>query len=325
MLKRYIFIRLLLAIPTLIIVTSLIFLLLHIAPGNPIDVLLAASRGSREIREVLIRQFGFDKPWHIQYFLWLYNIFTGNLGISLHGIPVISLIASRVWYTLELMLISQFISVFLAVMFGALAGYKRGSRLDKTLTFLALLGYSIPDFWLGLIFILIFSVTLGWFPVGAFSLGLSETTGITSIIEHLRYLIPPLTVLVIACTPYYFRLLRASIVEILDADYITTAKAKGAGEFIVIYKHALKNALVPLTTAVGTSLGLIFGGNYIIEVVFAWPGLGTLLVAAALARDYWVVMGVSFITVLLIIISSIMMDIVYAYINPKIRFGGAEY
>ena len=119
----------------------------------------------------------------------------------------------------------------------------------------------------------------------------------------------------------YFRLLRASIVEILDADYITTAKAKGAGEFIVIYKHVLKNVLVPLTTAVGTSLGLIFGGNYIIEVVFAWPGLGTLLVAAALARDYWVVMGVSFITVLLIITSSIMIDIVYAYINPKIRFG----
>ena len=325
MLRRYILVRLLLTIPALIIITSIIFLLLHMAPGNPIDVLLAASRGSREVREVLIRQFGFDKPWHVQYSLWLYNTFTGNLGVSLSGIPVTSLIASRIWFTLELMLISQFISIFIAVAFGALAGYRRGSALDKALTFSALFGYSIPDFWLGLILILVFSVMLGWFPVGAFSLGLSETVGITSIMEHLGYLVLPVAVLVISYTPYYFRLLRASMVEILDQDYITTAKAKGASEAITIYKHALKNALIPLTTAVGTSFGLIFGGNYIVEVVFAWPGLGTLLVAAALRRDYWIVMGVSFVTAVIVIVSSVVLDVVYAYINPKIRFGGAEY
>lgn len=322
-LRRYLLVRILLAFPTLVIVTSIIFLLLHIAPGNPIDIMLATTKGSREIREILIQRFGFDKPLHEQYFLWLYNVFTGNLGFSVSGRPVVELISSRIWYTVELMLLSQLISAILAIVFGAISGYKHGSTLDKTLSLLALVGYSIPDFWLGLIFILVFSVSLRLFPVGAFTMGLE--TALSTPFDHLKYLVLPTTVLVIGFTPYYFRLLRASMVEVSRKDYILAAKSKGLSERVIVYKHALRNALAPTVTAIGTSLGLIFGGSYVVEVVFAWPGLGSLLVSAAIARDYWVVMGVSFITAVMVVASSIMIDVLYMYLNPQIKFEGGKY
>jgi ABC-type dipeptide/oligopeptide/nickel transport system permease component len=300
-------------------------LLLHLAPGNPIDIMLATSRGSREVREVLMHRFGLDQPLYVQYFLWLYNTFTGNLGISVNGLPVVDVIAPRIWYTIELMLVSQILSATLAVALGALAGYKHDSTLDRALSFLALIGYSIPNFWLGLVLILVFAVALGWFPVGGFSMGieLAKISGLSSVLLHLEYLALPTAVLVIEFTPYYFRLLRSSMIEVARSDYIVTARSKGLTERTIIYKHALRNALIPLVTAVGTSLGLIFGGSYVVEVVFAWPGLGSLLVIAALSRDYWVVMGVSLITATMVIASSITIDIAYAYLNPKIRFGGA--
>jgi len=327
-LKRYVLVRIALIIPTLIVVTSLIFLLLHLAPGNPVDIMLATSKGSRDIREVLMRRFGLDQPLHIQYFLWLYNTFTGNLGISVNGLAVVDVIAPRIWYTLELMLVSLVISVIIAILLGALAGYKHDSLLDRTLSVLALIGYSVPNFWLGLIFILVFAATLGWFPVGAFSLGieLARISDLTSsLLLHLMYLALPAAVLVIEFTPYFFRLLRSSMIDVAKEDYIVTARSKGLKETVILYKHALRNALIPLITAVGTSLGFIFGGSYVVEVVFAWPGLGSLLVTAALSRDYWVVMGVSLITAIMVIFSSIAIDIAYAYFNPKIRFGSAEY
>jgi len=327
-LKRYVLVRIALIIPTLIVVTSIIFFLLHLAPGNPVDIMLATSKGSRDIREVLMRRFGLDQPLHIQYFLWLYNTFTGNLGISVNGLAVVDIIAPRIWYTLELMLVSLVISVIIATLLGALAGYKHNSLLDRALSVLALIGYSVPNFWLGLIFILVFAVILGWFPVGAFSLGieLARISDLTSSLSvHLIYLALPAAVLVIEFTPYFFRLLRASMIDVANEDYIVTARSKGLKETVILYKHALRNALVPLITAVGTSLGFIFGGSYVVEVVFAWPGLGSLLVTAALSRDYWVVMGVSIITAIMVIFSSIGIDIAYAYFNPKIRFGRAEY
>jgi peptide/nickel transport system permease protein len=255
-------------------------------------------------------------------------MFVGNLGLSVRGIPVIDVMAPRVWNTLELMVISQVVSVGAATLLGALAGYRSKSGLDKTLSTFALIGYSIPNFWLGLILILVFAVTLGWFPVGAFSMQieLAKTPDLWSwLILHSKYLAMPLLLLVIEFTPYYFRLLRSSMIDVSAQDYIVTAKSKGLAEVVIVYKHALRNALVPLITAVGTSLGLVFGGSYVAEIVFAWPGLGSLLVAAALARDYWVVMGASFITAIMMVASSIAIDIAYAYFNPKIRFGGAEY
>lgn len=273
-----------------------------------------------------MHRFGLDQPLHVQYFLWLYNTFTGNLGISVNGLPVVDVIAPRISYTIELMLVSQIISVALAIMLGALAGYKHDSTLDRALSLFALVGYSIPNFWLGLVFILVFAVALGWFPVGSFAMGieLARISDWSSVLLHLEYLVLPTAVLVIEFTPYYFRLLRASMIEVTKADYIITAKSKGLKELTIIYKHALKNALIPLVTAVGTSLGLIFGGSYVVEVVFAWPGLGSLLVISALMRDYWVVMGVSLITAIMVIISSIAIDFAYTYLNPKIRFGSAE-
>jgi len=327
-LKRYVLVRIALIIPILIAVTSIIFLLLHLAPGNPVDIMLATSKGSRDIREVLMRRFGLDQPLHIQYFLWLYNTFTGNLGISVNGLAVVDIIAPRIWYTLELMLVSLVISVIIATLLGALAGYKHNSLLDRALSVLALIGYSVPNFWLGLIFILVFAAILGWFPVGAFSLGieLARISDLTSsLFVHLVYLALPAAVLVIEFTPYFFRLLRASMIDVAKEDYIVTARSKGLKETVILYKHALRNALIPLITAVGTSLGFVFGGSYVVEVVFAWPGLGSLLVTAALSRDYWVVMGVSIITAIMVIFSSIGIDIAYAYFNPKIRFGSAEY
>jgi len=327
-LKRYVLVRIALIIPILIAVTSIIFLLLHLAPGNPVDIMLATSKGSRDIREVLMRRFGLDQPLHIQYFLWLYNTFTGNLGISVNGLAVVDIIAPRIWYTLELMLVSLVISVIIATLLGALAGYKHNSLLDRALSVLALIGYSVPNFWLGLIFILVFAAILGWFPVGAFSLGieLARISDLTSsLFVHLVYLALPAAVLVIEFTPYFFRLLRASMIDVAKEDYIVTARSKGLKETVILYKHALRNALIPLITAVGTSLGFVFGGSYVVEVVFAWPGLGSLLVTAALSRDYWVVMGVSLITAIMVIFSSMGIDIAYAYFNPKIRFGSAEY
>jgi len=326
-LTRYILIRIGLIVPTLLIVSSITFILLHMAPGNPIDIMLGAAKASREVRDILIQRFGFDEPLHIQYFLWVYNMFRGELGLSISGAPVIELIGVRLWYTVELMLVSQGISALIAVILGALAGYRKETMLDKALSVVALVGYSLPNFWLSIIVILVFSLYLGWFPVGAFSLGieLARERGLYAILIHLRHLALPTAVLVVGFTPYYFRLLRATMVEVVDEDYITMARAKGLKEVTVIYKHALKNAVIPLLTAVGTSLGLILGGSYVVELVFAWPGLGHLLVTAAIARDYWLVMGISFITAVMVIVSSIALDMAYAYFNPKIRFAGSGY
>ena len=323
--KEVIIRRSLFLIPTFFISTMLIFSLIHLAPGDPIDLMAATGHPPPpEVMQQLREKLGLNKPIYVQYLIWIGKILRGDLGFSysgrMLGQPVIDLIGSRIWPTLELMLIAQFLSIFLAIILGVIAAVKQYSILDNLVSMGALLGFSMPTFWTALILILIFGLRLDLFPIcGAYTRGAS-LTGLAYWIDHLHHLILPVAVVSTLYTAYLFRLVRSSMLEVLNADYITTARAKGVKEWIVIYKHALRNALLPVVTFVGLSTGFILSGSVIVETIFAWPGMGRLLVEFALSRDYPSLMSLSTIIILMVYFANLGTDIAYAFLNPKIRY-----
>ena len=331
---NYILKRLLMVVPTLFGVTVLVFLMIHLIPGDPAQVMLYP-KGTPEQVEALRHKLGLDLPMLTQYFNWVVGALHLDLGSSVFsGEKVVTEILTRFPATIELTLSGMFIAIVLGIPLGVIAARNRNTILDYLCISISLLGVSIPVFWLGLMLMFLFSATLGLLPVSgriAMGLSLQEYTGfyiIDALISGnfhaawvtLKHMILPATALATVPLALIVRITRSSMLDVLSQDYIRTAKAKGLPSNRIIYRHALKNALIPVITVIGIQIGTLMGGAILTETVFSWPGIGSLVVDAINARDYPIIQGVVFIVALIMILANLLVDIVYAYIDPRIRY-----
>lgn len=306
--RSFILRRLLLTLPTVWGVVTLVFLLIHLIPGDPVEVMLGESALPAD-REALRMELGLDRPILEQYGDFLIGLSKGDLGRSLHQRePVLGLILKRYPATLQLTLAAMAISLVISLPAGILSGIRQYSLVDHSTMFMALLGVSMPNFWLGPLLILVFSIRLGWLPV-------SGRGGI----EHL--VLPALT-LGASMAAIVARMTRSSVLEVLREDYVVTARAKGLSEGTVILKHVLRNAMLPVLTVVGLQFGALLAGAIITETIFSWPGLGTLLVNAIQTRDYPIVQGCVLMISVSYVVVNLFTDLVYALIDPRIQYRG---
>lgn len=326
--------RVLAAIPIMIGVTILVFLFMRFTPGDPVDLMMGEA-GNVTTQEIatLRSQFNLDAPIYVQLYDYLGNAVHGDLGVSYKkNRPVVALIKETLPATMELSLVAVIFALVIAIPIGVYSAVKQYSAIDRVSMGISFLGVSMPAFWLGILLILIFSVKLGITPVQGrmdYGLGFESITGfylldslITGNLQAFKsasmHLILPAISLGATMAAIVARVTRSSMLEVLRQDYVTLARAKGLSEFKVVVKHALRNALIPTVTVVGIEIGVLLSGNMIVETVFGWPGLGRLAVDAIFNRDYPTVQGVVMFYALVFVLSNLIVDVIYTYINPKI-------
>ncbi|MEN3395680.1 ABC transporter permease [Brucella melitensis] len=315
---RYCLHRLLIGLGMLLALTILIFVLLQLTPGDPIDAYINPNVAMTQAEmDALRAQLGLDRPLPVQYLAWLGQAVQGNLGHSLQRFneTVSGLIASRIGPTLLLMAAGLAIAIVIGVTTGIISAVRRNSFPDYSFSVLALLGISSPAFLTALLGLYVFSVRLKWSPSG----GMLTPATDFSIPDLLRHLALPALVLSIGHAALIMRYMRSSMVETLNQDYVRTARAKGVREFWVVVKHTLRNAMLPVVTLIGSTIGLAVGGAIFIESVFNWPGMGLLLINAVETRDYPVIMGATLVIGACVIIVNILTDLAYAVIDPRIK------
>lgn len=314
---RYVLLRLLFAVPTLLGVSIILFVILHIAPGGP-EAMLIGDQYNEDMAREARRNLGLDRPLPVQYLSWLESVASGDLGRSfIDGTPVTSIIAERIPATLQLAAASLAISVLFGVLLGVVAAVMHNTLLDRIATILAMIGVSFPSFWLGIMFILLFSTRLGWLP----SSGIATYGQEHDLVSRLQHLILPAATLSMLQLAIFMRFTRSAMLEVLGQDFIRTARAKGLREYVVIIRHALRNALIPLATISSFSIKSLIGGAVFVEVVFAWPGMGRLAVDSVFARDYPVVLGLTLLLSVVTIASNLIVDLLYPVIDPRIGYG----
>jgi peptide/nickel transport system permease protein len=315
--STYIGRRLLQMIPLLLGISIIVFAIIQAAPGGPEGSLLESGRFiDPQVIENYRARLGVDKPIHIQYVRWLSAAVTGDLGISFSTTrPVAEMIWERMPATLELMASSFIFAAIIAIALGIYSALHQYSLGDFLGTGLSFLGIAMPVFWFGLILQLIFSVKLGWLPVAG-----TETVGDTSYWDHLKHLILPGLVLSLRYIAGWSRYLRSSLLSVIGADYVRTARAKGLIERKVIGIHALKNAMIPVTSVMALNVADLFSGAVITETIFAWPGIGRLFVQAMFARDYPLLMGIMLMGSFMVIFFNLVADIMYSVLDPRIRY-----
>ncbi len=310
---RYTLRRLLLTIPVMLLVATAVFLLLRIVPGDPAGVILG-SDATEERRLELRRQLGLEDPLPLQYVNWLSRIARGDLGQSIFlNQPVTSALLERVQPTLLLTLLASFVSIAIGLPTGIIAARWRGSWLDIALMGVAIMGASIPTFWMGLNLILIFAVFLGWFPVAGYE-PLEK-----GLWESLRYMILPAFTLGLASSALLARITRSMMLDVLGQDYVRTARAKGLAERWVVLRHALKNAFIPILTTIGIIIASLLGGAVITEQIFNLPGIGRLLILAIGRRDFPVVQGTVLVIAAVYVLINLLIDLLYSFLDPRIR------
>lgn len=317
---RYIIQRILISVPVLLGITIITFFLLH-ASGDPMAMYASNPSITAEDLARLEKTYGFDKPVYVQYLYWLRNIVTGDWGQSfLTHRDVLTMIIERLPNTLILMVTAFVVTVLISVVLGIYAATHRYSIGDYIVTTLSFFGYSMPSFWFGLMLIIIFAVKfkewgLPYLPVA----GMYPIRGEPTFIELLKHLILPVAVLSLNSIARYSRYLRSSMLEVLNQDYVRTAHAKGLAGHVVVARHALKNAFIPLVTLVMLDIPFLFGGALIVEQVFAWPGMGRMYWEHAVWVDYPVLMGILVLISILVVLCNLIADISYAFIDPRIR------
>lgn len=305
--------RLLAALPVLAMVAVIVFLLMRLTAGDPAAILAGDAASPAQVEEIR-KGLGLDRPIPVQFGLWLVRLLQGDLGRSFFfKRPVAELIAQRLGTTLTLAAAAMLVSVVIAVPLGVLAAWCRGTLVDRVVMVLVILGFSVPVFVLGYLLIWLFAVRLDWLPVQGFRpLG----AGLGPFLSHL---VLPCTALATVYVALIARITRASMLEVLGEDYIRTARAKGLGEGAVLFRHALRNAAVPVVTVIGLGLGLLIGGVVVTESVFNIPGLGRLTVEAVLGRDYPTIQGVILVFSLLYVLLNLVVDLTYGLLDPRIR------
>lgn len=303
---KYIVKKLLMMIPVLIGLTLVVFLILHLSPGDPVH-LIVGPNATPEVYENVSRSMGLDKPLASQYFKFLSDIARGDLGKSiLQQRPVIDIILEAFPITIGLGLRAMLLSIAIGVPAGIIAAVHRNTTVDFSSMAFALVGISVPTFWFGLILLYFFAYRLGWFPISGYGTW--------------KHLVLPVITIGFADAAVIARMMRSSMLEVIGQDYIRTAKAKGLKEKIVVNKHALKNALIPVITLLGMRMGWILGGSVTMEIIFSLPGLGRLMVDAIFSRDYPIVQGSILLLAASVMICNIVADILYAIVDPRIRY-----
>jgi peptide/nickel transport system permease protein len=319
--------RLLLAVPLLIGITFVSFIVIHLAPGEPLPG--AEEELSRQLPKEVVEKirelYGLDKPLHVQYWNWLTRIVRLDFGKSFQpdGRPVLTKIKERLPITLFLNVIELLIILALAVPIGVLSATRQHSLFDKVTTLFVFVGFATPDFWLALLLMILFGVQLGWLPIsGLRSLNWEYLTFWQQQWDFISHLILPIIVATFGGLAGLSRYMRQSMLETVRQDYVQTARAKGLSDRAVIAKHALRNALLPVVTILGLSLPGLIGGSVIIESIFAIPGMGQLMVQGVFARDYPLIMGNLVIVATLTLVANLFADVVYGLVDPRIRLGG---
>jgi peptide/nickel transport system permease protein len=314
---RYLIRRVVQLLPLLLLTTVVSFAMMQLAPGGPLSAYEHSPSITAAQLKVIEHDLGLDQPAPVQYWRWLTGLAQGQWGYSLQsGESVTTLILERLGNTLELVGTAFALSLLIAIPLGVLAAVRQYSLFDYLATFFSFVAYSIPVFWAGLMAQLLFSVRLGWLPVaGLYTEGVPWTLG-----DALKHLVLPALVLGLGLIAGWSRYLRSSMLEVLQIDYLRTARAKGLSSRTVVLKHALRNAVVPLVTVVALDIPLLFTGALVVEVVFSWPGEGRLFYDALHNRDYPVLMGVLLISAFLILFSNLVADLLYGLLNPRVRY-----
>ena len=332
--KKYILKRLLLLIPVLIGVSILIFVIVRLTPGDPAPI-LAGEHATEEYVQTTRERWGLDKPMYVQYYIWFKSLLRGDLGrsITTHS-PVVEEIFNRFPATLELSLFAMFLAIVIGILAGIISAIRQYHFFDYFSLIVALFGISMPVFWLGLMLMFVFGLWLDILPIsgrinvmiplqnitGLYVLDSILTLNFQALGSSLLHLILPSIALGTIPMAMIARITRSSMLEIIRLDFIRTERAKGLPERMVIFKHALKNALIPIITVIGMEFGLLLGGAILTETVFAWPGLGRYTVDAVYARDYPAIQGSVLFIAFIFVVVNLITDVLYAYINPRIRY-----
>src|SRR5690242_3749158 len=327
--------RVLGTIPVIVLISLLVFLLIHAAPGDPADLLLSDQATPEDVAEARHR-WGLDQPIHVQYLRFFINMLQGDFGISFrYSDPVITLIGERLPATIELAIVSLLIAVALGLPLGVWAGAKPNSWADNLGSFFGFFGISMPNFWFGIMLILVVAGYLNWLPSSGrstYGIARGSETGfyiVASLLagnfdaawDGVKHIILPAIALGTNMMGIIMRVTRSAVLEVMHEDFVRTARAKGVAESTVLWRHVLRNALVPVITVVGLELGTLLSGSIIVETVFAWPGSGSLLISAIESRDYPLITGTVIIYTLAFVAINFMIDILYGFVDPRIRFG----
>jgi peptide/nickel transport system permease protein len=298
----------------LLLVSAIMFLLVNLAPGGPSSVMRMDV--TPEQRAALTKRLGLDQPLPVRYFAWLSGALHGDLGTSLSSNePVSFRIGQRLPNTLLLSAVALVTSIFVGIPLGVLGALRRNTLPDFLTAIVSVMGVSIPAFWLGIMLILALSVNLNWLP----SSGISSTGSEADPLDRLQHLIMPALVLSTTVLPYVVRFTRSALLEVLHQDYVRTATAKGLSRLRVVYGHALRNALVPVVSVVGTLVPRLVGGAVVTEAVFGWPGMGRLAIEAANGRDYPLIVAITVVVAAVVVLSSLLVDLAYTWLDPRIR------
>ena len=298
----------------LLIVSVIGFAILHLAPGGPLSQFAAGGDMTQADLDRIAEQLGLNRPLPVQYVEWLWRMLTGDWGLSYRDQqPVLHIIASHLGATLELMLTSTLLAMVIGAWVGILGAIRRYSLFDSLATIGAMIALSIPTFWFGLVIIYVFSVGLGWLPAGN-----RYTMGDGSFLNQVHHLIGPCIVLALVSTAVWSRYMRSSMLEVVNQDYIRTARAKGVPERQILMRHALRNALLPMITITGLHVPTLLSGALVTETVFTWPGMGRLFLDSISYRDYPTVMGILMFTAVLVLLGSLIADLLYGVADPRI-------
>lgn len=314
---RYVLGRLSVSLPLLLVISIIAFTFINLAPGSPIDAMINPTLGLTTEQEQNLREsLGLNKPLPVRYVLWLGQAVQGNLGYSYNShTPVLARIGERLGPTLELMGAALLVSTLVGTVFGILAAVKAYSVWDYLLGAVSLLGFSVPSFFLALIALYVFAARLQVLP----AFGMAQSATAFSVGDNLYHLILPASVLSVELMATLTRYTRSAMLEVLHADFVTTARSKGLGSLTVIGRHAFRNALLPLITVVSLRLPVLVGGAIVVEAVFQWPGMGQLSVQAIQQRDYPVLMGLTIMISIIVLLANLIADVLYAYADPRIR------
>lgn len=315
---QYIRRRFITAIPVFFGITILVFLLVDLAPGDLTDLMGEGSTSTTE-QTAMEAAFGLDQPLPARYVTWLAGLFRGDLGRSYHyGQDVSDLIAQRIGPSLILTGTGVLLAVAIAIPLGVLAAWKPKGLWDRLAHLFTISGSAVPGFFLALVAIFLFSVRLGWLP----SSGMYQTAGGGDLGDLLRHLILPAGIIGVSNVGSILRQTQSACLEVMGEDYIMTARAKGLREGAVVVRHALRSALIPVLTSILTHIPHIIGGSVVVERIFGWPGMGSLMFSAVSGRDYNVVMGVTVVMALAVLLTSLLLDVVYGFVDPRVRYGG---
>lgn len=313
---RFIVRRLVQGIPTLLGIIVITFALTRLSPGDPVKLMVGGSFDiTPEDRAVLAESLGLNDPLPVQFARYLRDMVTFNFGNSFYyHRPVTGLITERIWNSLQLQLLALLVSLAIGVPLGVIAALRRGRPVDHSIRTISVVGHAVPTFWFGLLFVLILGVQLRWFPVGSMN-----TIGRTDLVDRIYHLIGPVVTLALAGIALYPRYLRTEMLEVLSQDYVRTARSKGLREQVVVVRHVLRNALIPVVTILGGILTIVIGGSVIVETIFNWPGLGRLFFEGLTNKDFPLIQASVVFGSLLLIASYILRDIVYAFVDPRIK------